>query len=416
MLYDVITIGGGIAGASLAKNLAEHGYRVLVLEREECFRDRVRGEQVHPWGVTEARALGIYDHLVSTCGHQTRWWLTYQGTNLVEHRDLAATTPHGVGSFNFHHPHMQEAVLQMAVNAGAEVCRGITVEDVKPGRPSSVRVRAAGQSSLLRARLVVGADGRGSRVRRWGGFTVQHDPDFLVIAGALLEGTPVPDEAMHAVRGQDGMVLMAPLGSQRARAYFICRKSDVRSPLSGDAKVPDFLAACLATGAPAHWFDKVTVAGPLAQFNAADQWVEHPAREGVVLVGDAAAVSDPSYGCGLSLALLGVRHLRDFLLSTPDWHLASERYAVESVRNYAAVHRITNWLTELRWSTGRAAEERREAAFARFAAQPSRMPDLRGLGPQAPSDEETRNFLLSRHAEECPGHAEASRIARATTG
>ena len=84
MLYDVITIGGGLAGATLAKNLAEHGYRVLVLERETSFRDRVRGEQMHPWGVAEARALGIYDHLESTCGHQTRWWLTYQGTNLVE--------------------------------------------------------------------------------------------------------------------------------------------------------------------------------------------------------------------------------------------------------------------------------------------------------------------------------------------
>jgi len=130
MLYDVITVGGGLAGATLAKNLAEHGYRVLVLERETHFRDRVRGEQMHPWGVAEARALGIYDNLATTWGHQTRWWLTYQGTTLVEHRDLAATTPHGVGSFNCSHPAMQEAVLHLAVEAGAEVRRGITVEGV----------------------------------------------------------------------------------------------------------------------------------------------------------------------------------------------------------------------------------------------------------------------------------------------
>jgi 2-polyprenyl-6-methoxyphenol hydroxylase-like FAD-dependent oxidoreductase len=399
MLYDVITVGGGIAGAALAKNLAEHGYRVLVLEREKTFRDRVRGEQMHPWGVTEARALGIYDRLAVSGGYQTHWWLTYQGQDLVERRDLAATTPHGVGSFNCYHPQMQEAVLQLAVEAGAEVRRSITVEAVEPGSPAAVRVCAGEQRSVLQARLVVGADGRASRVRRWSGFTVKQDPDRLVLAGALLEGASIPDEATYAVRGPDSFVLMAPLGNQRARTYFICRKSDVRSPLSGDAQFPDFLAACRASGAPG-WFDNVTVVGPLAQFNGADHWVEHPATEGVVLVGDAAAASDPSYGCGLSLALMGVRHLRDCLLTNSDWRLASELYARQSARYYGAVHRITNWLTELRWRTGAAAEERRAAALARFAAEPDRIPDIRGLGPEAPSDEETRRFLLGEQPEE----------------
>ncbi len=401
MLYDVITVGGGLAGATLAKSLAEHGYRVLVLERETSFRDRVRGEQMHPWGVAEARALGIYDHLEATCGHQTHWWLTYQGTTLVERRNLAATTPHGVGSFNCYHPEMQEAVLRLAVEAGAEVWRGITVEGMEPGSPPSVHVCVDGARSVLHARLVVGADGRASRVRRWGGFTVKRDPDCLVIAGAVLEGTPVPDEATYAVRGAEGFLLMAPLGNQRARTYFICRKSDDRRPLSGEARIPDFLAACRATGAPLEWFDNITVAGPLAQFNAADHWVEHPAQQGVVLIGDAAAASDPSYGCGLSLALMGVRHLRDCLLSNPDWRVASEQYAREYARYYGAVHRITCWLTQLRWSTGIAAEQRRERVLARLAAEPTRMPDIRGLGPEAPSDEETRRFLLAEANEEC---------------
>ena len=44
--YDVITVGGGLAGSAVAKCLAENGYRALVLERERRFRDRVRGEQM----------------------------------------------------------------------------------------------------------------------------------------------------------------------------------------------------------------------------------------------------------------------------------------------------------------------------------------------------------------------------------
>lgn len=42
--WDMITVGGGIAGASLARSLANAGKSVLVLEREKTFKDRVRGE------------------------------------------------------------------------------------------------------------------------------------------------------------------------------------------------------------------------------------------------------------------------------------------------------------------------------------------------------------------------------------
>jgi len=119
MQYDVITVGGGLAGATLAKGLAERGVRVLVLERETEFKDRVRGEQMHPWGVAEAKALGIYDRLIDAGGHQTRYWMTWLDGVSALRRDLNATTPHGVGSFNIYHPAMQATLL-----AGGGVRRG----------------------------------------------------------------------------------------------------------------------------------------------------------------------------------------------------------------------------------------------------------------------------------------------------
>jgi menaquinone-9 beta-reductase len=76
---------------------------------------------MHPWGVAEARTLGLYQRLADTCGHQTRWWTTYQGATPLRRRDLVQTTPHQVGSFNFYHPDMQETLMCMAAEAGAEV-------------------------------------------------------------------------------------------------------------------------------------------------------------------------------------------------------------------------------------------------------------------------------------------------------
>lgn len=58
MSFDVITVGGGLAGSTLATELARAGHKILVLEREPRFKDRVRGENMLPWGVAAARRLG----------------------------------------------------------------------------------------------------------------------------------------------------------------------------------------------------------------------------------------------------------------------------------------------------------------------------------------------------------------------
>lgn len=90
--YDIITVGGGLGGASLAKAIAEHGAKVLVLEREKQFKDRVRGEQMASWGAGEARQLGIYDLLrQSSCGQEVRWWQTIIGGAPSGRRDCVAT-------------------------------------------------------------------------------------------------------------------------------------------------------------------------------------------------------------------------------------------------------------------------------------------------------------------------------------
>ena len=331
MAYDMITVGGGLAGSALAKNLAERGYRVLVLERETRFKDRVRGEQMHPWGVSAARALGIYDPLLATCGNQTRWWTTWVGGRPDFNRDLEATTPHRVGSFNVSHPAMQEALLQLAEKAGAEVRRSVTVDAVVPGDPPRVQFQEPGRAVSLEARIVVGADGRNSQVRSWGGFRVDRDPDRLVIAGLLLGGMPVPEDATHVGVGPTGSTLIAPLGGNRARAYFMYRKADGPHRLSGERRANEFLACCRSTGIPTEWLDHVSPAGPLAEFNGADHWVHGPARDGVVLIGDAAAAPDPDWGTGLSLTLLDVLHLRDCLCSASDWRAAIRDYAQRTI-------------------------------------------------------------------------------------
>ena len=72
--YDLIIAGGGLAGSALGIVMARAGYRVLVVERELKFRDRIRGEVVLAWGSREAKRLGLYDDLTASGALEAPFW------------------------------------------------------------------------------------------------------------------------------------------------------------------------------------------------------------------------------------------------------------------------------------------------------------------------------------------------------
>ena len=396
MALDAIVVGGGLGGSTLAGALAARGHGVLILERETAFKDRVRGENMLPWGVAAARRLGIADDLVAGGAHQPPWWTTYAFGAVDRRRDLRQTTPHGNASLNMFHPDLQETMLARATAAGAEARRGATVigVDARSGLAPSVTFEHDGKRETVSARVVIGADGRTSQVRGWGGFEVRRNPDLLMIAGTLLQGTSVPDDAVHLCFGPGIATLFAPLGGSRARAYFIYPGAAGRKALSGPKKIDEFIRLCQTAGAPAAWFEGAEVVGPLAEFDGADRWVEKPAKNGVALIGDAAASTDPSWGSGLALTVTDAEHLANGLCSTPDWDRALDQYAAEHDEYYGALHRILRWMTELVWTPGPEADARRARVFPRMRADPAGFPDMVGLGPFGPSDEQARRLVL----------------------
>ena len=143
--YDIAMVGGGVGGSSLGKAMAERGYRVLIIERETQFRDRVRGEFVFPWGVAEAKELGAYDALMQAGGHHPSHWADYAGPDPLPTRDFAEDTPQKLRGLCIYHPRMQEALLQAAEAAGAEVRRGARVRHVESGREPTVLVCLSGR-------------------------------------------------------------------------------------------------------------------------------------------------------------------------------------------------------------------------------------------------------------------------------
>src|SRR5579859_4469058 len=59
-MYDIVIIGAGLAGSSLAAALAERGWQVLLLERRQQPYHKVCGEFLSPESQESLRAMGLY--------------------------------------------------------------------------------------------------------------------------------------------------------------------------------------------------------------------------------------------------------------------------------------------------------------------------------------------------------------------
>lgn len=390
--YDIITVGGGLGGTALAKAMAERGCRVLVVERETQFKDRVRGEWLAPWGVVETKELGIYDLLMDSCGYHPVVWDTRLGPAPLGDRDLAETTPGGCHSMTFYHPDMQEALIAAAEKAGADVRRGVRVRGIESGSAPSARLEWDGSAQTVTARLIVGVDGRGSPVRKWAGFEVSEIPALNQLCGVFFEDIPVPQDRSVLVINPflQRIVIVFPQSGSRARVY-LANRVDEGLRLQGEKDVPSFVEESVRTGIDASYFEGARAAGPLATFPGVYEWVEHPYKDGVALLGDAACTSDPTWGQGLSLTVRGVRALRDALVADDDWDRAGACYAQEHARFWETSRTVEGWFTELFFGKGPEADAVRGRALGLAAQDPDRLHDCALSGPDAaPADETAR--------------------------
>jgi len=394
--YDLIIVGGGLGGSSLAASIAKRGARVLLLERERQFKDRVRGECVFPWGVAEAIQLDVLELLRDRCAHELPWMDFYSGDVLTVHRPVAATTPQQLPCITFYHPTMQELLIGAAVSAGACVRRGVSVKEVRPGNPATVIVGDNRHDQEIRARLVIGADGRSSCARSSAGFQLRRDPEDLLVAGVLLEDIGAPEDTGQIVFNYNfgELAILLPQGEGRARTYF-CFHAGAQHRYHGTADFPRYLDSFKRAGMNPEFYDGAKAAGPLATFDGAEAWVEHPYRDGVALIGDAAAASDPTWGQGLSLTLRDARVLRDQLLGTEDWETAGHAYAREHDRHTEVSHAVNLWFAEFYLETGPQADARRARALPLIAEDPSRQPDAGFSGPDIPVNDAVKKRFFA---------------------
>jgi 2-polyprenyl-6-methoxyphenol hydroxylase-like FAD-dependent oxidoreductase len=399
----VAIVGGGLAGAMLAIVLGRAGVRVAVAEREARFRDRVRGEALMPWGAALARELGITDALPESGAHPLPIWQTYVDRQPNPPFDWRDDSPTGDGLWGVNHPGLQEALLQRAIAAGAQVFRPAKAR--RPERDGANRlllpIETESGTIVVRARLVVGADGRESGVRRWIGAQTVRDPVQHVIGGCLIEGLALDPEASHVGYYPGGMAMIFRQASGRARAYLVASPEDGEA-MRGPGAASAIITTC-AAALPEGALRAPRAVGPAAFFPGADIFADRLAGDGIVLIGDAAGANDPSQGQGVSLVFKDARELSRLLLTGDDWPAAIEEFARQRPRWYEPLRAYAAWEGPLVVGVGT------EADVARAKAERARELDpllggyslIHSAGPDGlPVTEAARGHYLGEGLDE----------------
>jgi 2-polyprenyl-6-methoxyphenol hydroxylase-like FAD-dependent oxidoreductase len=404
--FDVVIVGGGIAGGALATVLARAGKRALVLEKTAEYRDRVRGEWIAPWGVAELNALGLYDTFIAAGGHHVTKHVPYgdavdPATAEAAVLDMTGLLPGIPGPLTIGHPKMCELLHETSLAAGATALRGVSdIVRLTFGASPSVTYVHDGAEHTATCRLIVGADGRGSIVRRAAGIDLHRDPTHHLFSGMLVEGAdgwPADTQAL----GAEGDVhfLAFPQGHGRVRLY-LGYSTEQPQRLAGARGQQAFLDAFRLKSVPgSEHLANARPAGPCNSYPNEDTWTDAPCAEGVVLVGDAAGHNDPIIGQGLSITFRDVRIVRDILLAGDDWSASAfAPYAVERRERMRRLRFSATLQSRLETEFGPEAEGRRRRAFERRAQDPTLMlPALATmLGPERMPAEAFEDAVMER--------------------
>ncbi len=366
MDYDLIVVGGGIGGSALSVVMARAGVKVLLLEASEAYEDRVRGEWIAPWGVTEVRRLGLYDLLMGAGGHHIASHVTYDESRTAEASE-AEPTPLGVfapgvpGPLCIGHPHHCQTLFDEAGRAGAVTRRGVQVQKVVAGdAPSVTWIDAAGEHTAT-ARMLVGADGRASMVRETLGVPLEQDPPHHMFGGLLIEGVENWDASRQTIGTEgDFSFLTFPQGEGRIRVYGSFAIEE-RRKFAGPEGPRRFLEAFRMRCAPDNdRLAEASPAGPLLSYFNNDAWTVKPYAQGAVLIGDAAGWNDPIIGQGLSITYRDVRMVSD-ILKAGDWSPeAFDPYAEERMERLRRLRFAASLTSALEAEFGPEAAARRK--------------------------------------------------------
>jgi 3-(3-hydroxy-phenyl)propionate hydroxylase len=351
---DVLVVGAGPTGLTLAAALVRQGFGVTVVERAPAPSTEWRASTFHPPTLEMLEELGVVDEMISRGLVADRYQIRDRRDGLIAEFDLGLLAgdtkyPFRLQLEQYKYAEMLTARMQRDPLCTIHYGEAVTSVSESGNTVEVVAERSDGSRVSRRARYVVGADGAGSAVRkslgvRFEGLT--YPMRFLIMSTTFPFEQALPD-ICHVNYIWDPVEPMMLL-----RIPDVWRVMFSIEPDAQDENLLD-QASLRARISQVTSTDDVDVMQ--AQYYNVHQRVADRFRVGrVLLMGDAAHVNSPVGGLGLNSGIhdamdLAVRlggHLRG-----EAGHEILDRYAerrrtvaLEFVRR--VTHRNTTMMTE----------------------------------------------------------------------
>lgn len=298
-VYDVLIVGGGITGLTLGIALARHDYRTLVIEERDDLSKAKRLVVLYPGAIDVLDKIGVLTMIKNIAKSISR--IKILGTNKEVIADIDYTLLSHPNNYLLSFPIggaeflLREEFRKLNGKIVEGSFAGYKVED------SEVLVNVEEDGKLLgyQARILIGADGKRSRVRQALGVktSVYECADTYLVG--LLDHTKSEEIRIHARPNEELGIVPSP--SQTSFFYYLPKD---KFELVKSKQLEEFKQKLISieNDLEPHirelksW-DQLSYIEPKRIF--AQRWV----GEHVALVGDSAHTLSPNGGMGLNLAL-----------------------------------------------------------------------------------------------------------------
>ncbi|MDV5149185.1 NAD(P)/FAD-dependent oxidoreductase [Streptomyces sp. SBC-4] len=309
--YDVVISGASLAGSAAAILLARRGVRVALLER----RSDPEAYKVLCTHSITANAYPVLDELglvpalekAGAVRNEARWHTRW---GWIEPRAAAAGPPLPYG-YNIRRSTLDPLIRSRAAETpGVDLLLGHQVTGLvrEAGRTVGVRASTPQGERAIRARLVVGADGKDSAVAKFADVPARQHENTRFAYLAHFRDLPLPGgiaqtwflepDMAYAFPNDDGVTVVAVVPDKERLPAF-------RDDLEGS-----FLAfvRALPEAPPIDSAERITKIIGLIDYPLRSRKATAP---GVALIGDAALTGDPLWGVGCGWALESARWLTE---------------------------------------------------------------------------------------------------------